>query len=245
MSSKDTLMTGGDEEKDGQERGKVSGQGVEAWGCMLYVGSGSTLCYRRKKETKEELRTTHRLRTQTYGCCGGRDREFGMVMYTLLYSTWITNKDLLYSTWNSAQCYVAAWMGGRFEGEWIHAYVCPSPFSPETVTILLITLTPWVARSQTWLSDFTVFFHFHALEKAMAAHSSVPAWRIPGTGEPGGLPPMGSHRVGHDWGNLAAAAAAAIQKRKLKKTWLCQITANLVSSNNRNRLSPTFGEVQN
>ena len=65
---------------------------------MLYVGSGSTLCYRRKKETKEELRTTHRLRTQTYGCCGGRDREFGMVMYTLLYSTWITNKDLLYST---------------------------------------------------------------------------------------------------------------------------------------------------
>ena len=48
------------------------------------------------------------------------------------------------------------------------------------------------------LSDFTFSFHFHALEKEMATHSSVLAWRIPGTGEPGGLPSMGSHRVGHD-----------------------------------------------
>ena len=64
-----------------------------------------------------------------------------------------------------------------------------------------------VAKSQTWLSDFTFTFHFHALEKEMATHSSVLAWRIPGTGEPGGLPPMESHRVRHDWSNLAAAAA--------------------------------------
>ena len=55
-----------------------------------------------------------------------------------------------------------------------------------------------VARSGTRLSDFTLFFHFHALEKEMATHSSVLAWRIPGTGEPGGLPSMGSHRVRHD-----------------------------------------------
>ena len=55
-----------------------------------------------------------------------------------------------------------------------------------------------VARSWTRLSDFTLFFHFHALEKEMATHSRVLAWRIPGTGEPGGLPSMGSHRVGHD-----------------------------------------------
>jgi len=55
-----------------------------------------------------------------------------------------------------------------------------------------------VARSQTQLSDFPFTFHFHALEKEMAAHSSVLAWRIPGMGEPGGLPSMGSHRVGHD-----------------------------------------------
>ena len=55
-----------------------------------------------------------------------------------------------------------------------------------------------VAKSRTRLSDFTFTFHFHALEKEMATHSSVLAWRIPGTGETGGLPSMGSHRVGHD-----------------------------------------------
>ena len=60
-----------------------------------------------------------------------------------------------------------------------------------------------VAKSRTWLSDFTFTFHFHALEKEMATHSSVLAWRIPGTGEPGGLPSMGSRRVGHDWSDLA------------------------------------------
>ena len=65
-----------------------------------------------------------------------------------------------------------------------------------------------VAKSLTRLSDVT--FHFHALEKAMATHSSVLAWRIPGTGEPGGLLSMGSHRVGHDWSDLAAAAAAGV-----------------------------------
>ena len=67
-----------------------------------------------------------------------------------------------------------------------------------------------IARSQTRLSDFTFTFHFHALEKEMATHSSVLAWRIPGMGEPGGLPSPGSHRVGHDWSDLAAAAAACI-----------------------------------
>ena len=55
-----------------------------------------------------------------------------------------------------------------------------------------------VAKSRTQLSDFTFTFHFHALEKEMATHSSVLAWRILGTGEPGGLLSMGSHRVGHD-----------------------------------------------
>ena len=55
-----------------------------------------------------------------------------------------------------------------------------------------------VAKSLMLLSDFPFTFHFHALEKEMATHSSVLAWRIPGTGEPGGLPSVGSHRVGHD-----------------------------------------------
>ena len=55
-----------------------------------------------------------------------------------------------------------------------------------------------VTKSRTGLSDFTLTFHSHALEKEMATHSGVLAWRIPGTEEPGGLPSMGSHRVGHD-----------------------------------------------
>ena len=67
-----------------------------------------------------------------------------------------------------------------------------------------------VAKSQTRLSDLTFTFHFDALEKEMATHSRVLAWRIPGTGEAGGLPSTGSHRVGHDWSDLAAAAAGGL-----------------------------------
>ena len=67
-----------------------------------------------------------------------------------------------------------------------------------------------VTRSRTRLSDFTFTFHFHALEKEMATHSSVLSWRIPGMREPGGLPSMGLHRVGHDGSDLAAAAAKLV-----------------------------------
>ena len=67
-----------------------------------------------------------------------------------------------------------------------------------------------VAEGWTRLSDFTFTFPFHALEKEMATHSSVLAWRIPGTGEPAGLPSLGSHRVRHDWSDLAAAALLLI-----------------------------------
>ena len=91
-----------------------------------------------------------------------------------------------------------------------------------------------VAKSRTRLSDFTFTFHFHALEKEMATHSSVLAWRIPGTGEPGGLLSMGSHRIRHDWSDLAAAAAATLMveseeelksllmkvKEESEKSWL-------------------------
>ena len=72
-----------------------------------------------------------------------------------------------------------------------------------------------VAKSQIQLSDFTFTFHFHALEKEMATHSSVLAWRIPGTGEPGGLPSMGLHRVGHDWNDLAAVTAVILEPKKI------------------------------
>ena len=61
-------------------------------------------------------------------------------------------------------------------------------------------------------SDFTFTFHCHALEKEMVTHSSVLAWRIPGKEEPGGLPSLGSHRIRHNWSDLAAAAAWARQK---------------------------------
>ena len=71
----------------------------------------------------------------------------------------------------------------------------------------LVGCSPWGRKTWTRLSDFPFTFHFHALEKEMATHSSVLAWRIPGTGEPGGLLSVGSHRVRHDWSDLAAAAA--------------------------------------
>ena len=70
------------------------------------------------------------------------------------------------------------------------------PWTEEPVKLQPVRLR--VVKSQTQLNDFTFTFHFQALEKEMATHSSVLAWRIPGTGEPGGLPSMGSHRVGHD-----------------------------------------------
>ena len=95
-----------------------------------------------------------------------------------------------------------------------------------------------VEKSQTRLRDFTFTFHFHALEKEMATHSSVLAWRIPGTGEPGGLPSMVSHRVGHDWSDLAAAVAADSgtticpddQPRNLKGLLLHPVSSSLVQS---------------
>ena len=83
----------------------------------------------------------------------------------------------------------------------------------------LVGCSPWGHEESdtTGLGDFNFTFHFPALEKDMATHSSVLAWRIPGTGEPGGLPSMGLHRVRHDWSNLAAAAAAAVCQAYLNK----------------------------
>ena len=84
-----------------------------------------------------------------------------------------------------------------------------------------------VAKSRIRLSDFTFPFHFPALEKEMATHSSVLARRISGTGEPGGLPSMGSHRVGHDRSDLAAAAEA-ILLGLLLCAWTCSISSQLL-----------------
>ena len=101
-------------------------------------------------------------------------------------------------------------------------YKCLTYITMATHSSTLAWKIPWVEEPgglqsmrslgvRQSLSDFTFTFHFHALEKEMATHSSVLAWRIPGTGEPGGLPSMGSHRVGHDWSDLAAAAATYIK----------------------------------
>ena len=65
-----------------------------------------------------------------------------------------------------------------------------------------------VTKSRAWLSDFTFTFHFHALEKEMASHSSVLAWTFSGTGELGGLPSMESHRVGHDWSDSSSSSSS-------------------------------------
>ena len=89
----------------------------------------------------------------------------------------------------------------------------------------LVGCRPWGCREL----DMTEWLHFHALEKEMATRSSVLAWRIPGTGEPGGLPSMGSHRVRHDWSDLAAAAAAALRLamgvQRFKKYKICSQVA--------------------
>ena len=77
---------------------------------------------------------------------GGREvKDIGKVMYTLLYLKWITNKELLYSIWNSAQRYVAAWMGGESGGQWMHVHVWLSPFAVHLKLLqhcLLIQLYP-------------------------------------------------------------------------------------------------------
>ena len=79
----------------------------------------------------------------------------------------------------------------------------------------LVSCSPW-GRQESDTTEWLHFtFHFHALENEMATHSSVRAWRIPGTGEPGGLPSMELHRVRHDWSDLAAAAAAEWSKVSL------------------------------
>ena len=75
-----------------------------------------------------------------------------------------------------------------------------------------------VVRSWTWLSEFPFTFHFHALEKEMATHSSVLVLRIPGTGEPGGLPSMGSHRVRQDWSSSSSSRRRRTSKKSKKRS---------------------------
>ena len=88
----------------------------------------------------------------------------------------------------------------------------------------------WAAVHGVAELDTTERLHFHALEKEMATHSNILAWRIPGSSEPGGLPSMGSHRVRHDWSDLAAAAAAAWNTATFQHKVPKQVLANSVIS---------------
>ena len=95
-----------------------------------------------------------------------------------------------------------------------------------------------VAEGRTWLSDFTFTIHFHTLEKEMATHSSVLAWRIPATGEPNGLPSMALHRVRHDWSDLSSSSSREGNGKSLHysghglgKLWLLRYTYCLTHRN--------------
>ena len=111
------------------------------------------------------------------------DWDFGISRHKLLHILieWINNKVLLYSI-------------GEGDGTPLQYSCLENPMDGGAWWVAV----HGVAKSRTQLSDFTFTFHFHALEKEMATHSSVLAWRMPGTGEPSGLPSMGSHRVRHD-----------------------------------------------
>ena len=104
---------------------------------------------------------------------------------------------------------------GSHYPQYVHSFAQSLKYIENSLTIANIKhctmqtyLLVLISIYNSWLADFTLTFHFPALEKEMATHSSVLAWRIPETGDPGGLLSMGSHRVRHDWSGLAAAAAA-------------------------------------
>ena len=119
-------------------------------------------------------------------------------------STGVACGDVMVSVWVSSKRL------SRSSSMWINGI----EWSPTAVLLpgkshgqrSLVGCSPWGHQESDMTGDFTFNFHFHTLEEEMATHSSVLAWRIPGTGEPGGLPFMGSHRVGHNWSDLAAAA---------------------------------------
>ena len=119
-----------------------------------------------------------------------------------IFLTW-TLKKMVEVVWRTAQENYSASFWGHGEGSGTPLqYSClenPMDGGAWWATV------HGVVKSRTWLRDFPFTFHLHALEKEMSTHSSILAWRIPGTEEPGGLPSMGSHRIRHDWSNLAVS----------------------------------------
>ena len=141
--------------------------------------------------------------------------EIGIYTYTLfiLCQKWIINENVLRGTENSCLMHCID-QNGEGNGTPLQYSCLENPMDGGAWWAAV----HGVAKSQTRLNDFTFTFHIQALEKEMATHSSVLAWRIPGMGEPGGLPSVGSHAVGHDWSDLAAAAAAAAVTRMVRKS---------------------------
>ena len=125
----------------------------------------------------------------------------------ILYNIYFSLSDLLYPVWQPLGPSTSLHMILFRSFLWLSNSLYPGDYSclenPMDRGAWWATVHG-VMKSWIWLSDFTFTFPFHALEKEMASHSSVLAWRIPGTGEPGGLPSTGWHRVRHDWSDLAA-----------------------------------------
>ena len=125
-----------------------------------------------------------------------------------------------------AKLYEIGWTSTIIQRRWWHPTPVLLPGQSQGRRSL-VGCSPW-GRKESGTTE-RLHFHFSALEKEMATHSCVLAWRIPGTGEPGELPSMGLHRVGHDWSDLAAAAAAALLKwrylieKRLQCTFWCSV----------------------
>ena len=135
-------------------------------------------------------------------------------LFCLLFRWGILHRVLLVVGWcwvlysNAFLCVSSHYLIGEGNGTTLQHSCLENPMDGGA----LVAAVHGVAKSCTRLSDFTFTFHFHALEKEMATHPSVLAWSIPGTREPARLPSMGSHRVGYDWSDLAAAAAGYTPK---------------------------------
>ena len=127
--------------------------------------------------------------SSVHGICQARVLEWGAIAF-FLYSLWgCKESDTTEATWQQQHARIGEGNGTPLQ------YSCLE--NPRGGGAWWAAVHG-DAKSRTLLSDFTFAFHFHALEKAMATHSSVLAWRVPGMGGPGGLPSVGSHRVGHD-----------------------------------------------
>ena len=147
-----------------------------------------------------------------------------------------------------SKSYIDSWCASNYFGRhsWKQQfYMCSTQWQPTPVLLPgklqrdLVGYSPW-GREE---SDMTERLHFHALEKEMATHSSVLAWRIPGTEGPCGLPSMGSHRVRQDWSNLAAAPLRYGWMARVKWGNICKCASPIVGAHFQLRISPLLLDV--